>query len=91
MRQDKRFRPGEAITSRTYARLLSSSLDFLVTVDPHLHRWHSLDELFAIRTRVVAAAPAIAGWQRRHLRDRQGGLKAAAPVAICRCCGKRRL
>src|SRR4051794_3570112 len=28
MRQDHRFRPGEAITSRTYARVLSATVDF---------------------------------------------------------------
>lgn len=69
MRQDKRFHPGEAITSRSYARLLSASLDFIVTVDPHLHRWHGLDELYPIRTQVVRAAPAIAQWLQRHVRD----------------------
>ncbi len=62
MRQDDRFHAGEALTSATYARLLSASLDFLVTVDPHLHRWRSLDDIYTIRTRVVAAAPAIAKW-----------------------------
>lgn len=67
MRQDRRFRPGEAVTSRTFARLLSGALDFLVTVDPHLHRWHSLDAIYATRTRAVAAAPAIAGWLRRNV------------------------
>lgn len=67
MRQDDRFREGEAITSRTYARLLSSSVDFLVTVDPHLHRWPSLDAIYTIRTRVVAAAPAIAAWLQREV------------------------
>ncbi|RYF16543.1 MAG: ribose-phosphate diphosphokinase [Comamonadaceae bacterium] len=64
MRQDDRFRPGEAVTSRTYARLLSSTLDFLVTVDPHLHRWPSLDAIYTIPSCVVAAAPAIADWLR---------------------------
>jgi ribose-phosphate pyrophosphokinase len=54
MRQDHRFNPGEAITSRSYARLLSSSFDFLVTVDPHLHRWRNLGELYTIRTQAVA-------------------------------------
>jgi ribose-phosphate pyrophosphokinase len=62
MRQDRRFKPGEAITSSSYARLLSASLEFVVTVDPHLHRWHSLAELYSIRTRAVASAPAIAAW-----------------------------
>lgn len=67
MRQDDRFRPGEAITSRTYARLLSGTIDFLVTVDPHLHRWPSLDAIYTARSRVVAAAPAIADWLRREV------------------------
>ncbi len=69
MRQDRRFNPGEAVTSRSYARLLSSSFDFLVTVDPHLHRWHDLAELYPIRTAAVASAPAIAQWLRRHVKN----------------------
>jgi ribose-phosphate pyrophosphokinase len=67
MRQDDRFRPGEAITSRTYARVLSGTVDFLLTVDPHLHRWPSLDAIYSIRSRVVAAAPAVAEWLRREV------------------------
>lgn len=67
MRQDKRFQPGEAVTSRSYARLLSASLDFLVTVDPHLHRIHNLDEIYTLRTQVVPAAPLIARWLRSHV------------------------
>jgi ribose-phosphate pyrophosphokinase len=67
MRQDARFRPGEAITSRSYARMLSASLDFLVTVDPHLHRWHHLSDIYTIRTEVVAAAPAVAEWLRKNV------------------------
>lgn len=69
MRQDERFHPGEAITSRSYARLLSSTIDFLVTVDPHLHRWPSLDSIYTIRSKVVAAAPAIAEWLKREVPD----------------------
>jgi len=67
MRQDERFRPGEAITSRTYARLLSAAVDFLVTVDPHLHRIASLDAIYTARSKVVAAAPAIAQWLAREV------------------------
>lgn len=67
MRQDKRFQPGEAVTSRSYARLLSASLDFLVTVDPHLHRIHSLGEVYTLRTLVVPAAPLLARWLRSHV------------------------
>jgi ribose-phosphate pyrophosphokinase len=67
MRQDRRFNAGEAITSRSYARLLSASLDFLVAVDPHLHRWNSLGDLYPIRTQAVESAPAIARWVRSHV------------------------
>lgn len=67
MRQDDRFRPGEAVTSRSYARWLSRAFDFLVTVDPHLHRWTSLDAIYTMPTRVVAAAPAIADWLQREV------------------------
>jgi ribose-phosphate pyrophosphokinase len=67
MRQDERFRPGEAITSRTYARLISAAVDFLVTVDPHLHRLSSLDAIYTVRSKVVPAAPAIAEWLTREV------------------------
>lgn len=62
LRQDKRFHAGEAVTSRTYAGLLSAAFDGVVTVDPHLHRYHSLDELYRVPTRVVRSAPLIAAW-----------------------------
>src|SRR5262249_43040753 len=62
MRQDSRFRPGEGVTSRYFAQLVSSTVDWLVTVDPHLHRHTSLDGLYTIPTTVARAAPAIAAW-----------------------------
>lgn len=62
MRQDQRFKPGEALTSRTFARWLSNHLDWLVTVDPHLHRYASLDEIYTLESEVVQAAPAVADW-----------------------------
>lgn len=62
MRQDRRFQAGEAVSSQIFASVLSSRFDWLVTVDPHLHRFRSLDELYTIPTRVVHAAPALASW-----------------------------
>lgn len=62
MRQDRRFHDGEAVTSRTFAALLSRYLDFLVTVDPHLHRYDSLDEIYTLQAVAVSASPAIARW-----------------------------
>ena len=48
MRQDKRFKAGEGVTSRYFANLLSGIADSLITIDPHLHRFHHLQELYAI-------------------------------------------
>ena len=62
MRQDKRFQPGEAVTSVTFARFLSQAFDWMVTVDPHLHRRASLAEVYSIPAENVASAPAIARW-----------------------------
>ncbi len=62
MRQDRRFHDGEAVTSTQFAALLSSSFDWLVTVDPHLHRHRSLSELYTIPAEVASAAPALARW-----------------------------
>ncbi len=67
MRQDIRFQPGEAVTSRTFARVISQSFDRLVTVDPHLHRYPSLDVIYRIPTAAAPSAPAIARWISQRL------------------------
>ncbi|MES2098268.1 MAG: ribose-phosphate pyrophosphokinase [Pseudomonadota bacterium] len=72
MRQDTRFRPGEVVASRSFAKLVSTAFAWLVTVDPHLHRIASLDAIYDVPTAVVRSAPAIAAWvqtqvERPHL------------------------
>ncbi len=62
MRQDVRFNDGEAISSIHFASLLSRYFDGITTIDPHLHRIGSLDEIFTIPTRVVSASTLIADW-----------------------------
>lgn len=62
MRQDRRFLAGEAITSRSAAQLLSSRFDWLVSVDPHLHRYASLSDIYSIPARALHAAPLMADW-----------------------------
>jgi ribose-phosphate pyrophosphokinase len=69
LRQDMRFRSGEAVTSRSFAKLISAAFTWLVTVDPHLHRHPSLDTIYRIPSAVVPSAPAVAAWvqtQARH-------------------------
>lgn len=67
MRQDRRFLPGEAITSRTFARMVSSHVDWLLTVDPHLHRYANLGEVYPIPTRAVRSAPLLSEWIRANV------------------------
>jgi len=62
MRQDSAFRPGEAVTSRAFAQLLSRNFDWLVTMDPHLHRIHALEEIYSIPAVAVHSGPALASW-----------------------------
>ena len=69
LRQDRRFRDGEAITSRTFAKVISRAFDWLATVDPHLHRYASLDEVYAIPSAVAHAAADLSAWIRDHVKD----------------------
>lgn len=69
MRQDTRFHPGEAISARYFAKLLGGSVDWLVTVDPHLHRLNSLNDVFAIPTTAIHAAPVVSEWIRAHVQN----------------------
>ncbi|MEH6471458.1 MAG: ribose-phosphate diphosphokinase [Halopseudomonas sp.] len=62
MRQDKRFQPGECVNVIPFSKLISNYFDYLVTLDPHLHRIDSLDQVYRIPSCVVQAAPLIASW-----------------------------
>lgn len=62
MRQDARFRPGEAITSRSFAALLSNHVDWLLTVDPHLHRYAALSDVYPIPATAVHVAADLGMW-----------------------------
>jgi len=67
MRQDRRFKPGEAVTSAHFASIISPAFDWLVTIDPHLHRRSSLSEIYTIPATALHAAPLIAGWIRQSV------------------------
>jgi ribose-phosphate pyrophosphokinase len=62
MRQDARFRAGEGITAHYFARLVSAHFDGLVTIDPHLHRIHALEDVYTIPCETLSAAPLLAAW-----------------------------
>jgi ribose-phosphate pyrophosphokinase len=90
MRQDKSFKPGEAVTSRHFADLVSGEFDWLVTVDPHLHRTKALSDIYTIAASALHAAPLLGEWIGRHVNlpyligpDEESRQWVAAMAGIC--------
>ena len=75
MRQDKRFKDGEAVTSVSFARILSAAFDWIATIDPHLHRYTAMNEIYTVPVAVGHAAPVLAD----HLRREAAGLFLVGP------------
>ncbi|MDP3990219.1 MAG: ribose-phosphate diphosphokinase [archaeon] len=69
MRQDKRFNPGEAISSKIMAKLLNKSIDKIITVDPHLHRYKSLKDIFTIPAVKLTANDVMADYIKRKIKN----------------------
>ena len=67
MRQDKVFNEGEGVTSTHFAKLISGFADSLITIDPHLHRRSSLNEIYTIPTKVAHAANHISTLIRNNI------------------------
>ena len=67
MRQDMAFTPGEVVSQRHLGRALASWFDVVVTVDPHLHRVATMDEVVPGRRGVaLTAAPLLGAWGARQ-------------------------
>jgi len=68
MRQDIAFTPGEVVSQRHLGRLLAAWFDAVVTVDPHLHRVATLDEVVPGRRGIaLTAAPLLGAWIARQM------------------------
>lgn len=67
MRQDHRFRRGQSRSAQAYAELLSTTVDWLAAVDPHLHRIATLDEIYSIPALAISAMPAVSDWIRANV------------------------
>lgn len=68
MRQDKKFNSGEAVTSEYFAKLISSFVDELITIDPHLHRRHSMSEIYSIPCKVLHASELISTYIKEKIK-----------------------
>ncbi len=63
MRQDIAFQPGEAISQRIVVGFLGDLFERVVTIDPHLHRINSLDEVMhGAKGVALSAAPLLGRW-----------------------------
>ena len=70
MRQDMAFSPGEVVSQRHLGTLLAQAFDGVITVDPHLHRIASLDEVLPGRRGLaLSAAPLLGGFVVRQVPD----------------------
>ncbi|TGM10221.1 ribose-phosphate pyrophosphokinase [Leptospira barantonii] len=69
MRQDKSFHPGEGVSARYFASLISRYVDSIVTIDPHLHRIKRLEEVFSIPSRVLHATALFAEYIQKNVRN----------------------
>ena len=69
MRQDKRFNEGEGVSSHYFAQLISQHVDWLLTVDPHLHRIHDLAEVYQIPATALTAVQPMAEWIMHNVKD----------------------
>lgn len=67
MRQDIAFNPGELITSQVFAQLISNHFDWLLTVDPHLHRIQALEQIYSIPCVTLHVAPLLHRWIKDHI------------------------
>ncbi len=61
MRQDIAFTPGEVVSQRHLGALLATVFDVVVTVDPHLHRVATLDEVLPGRRGLALSAALLLG------------------------------
>ncbi|MBI4151851.1 ribose-phosphate diphosphokinase [Candidatus Woesearchaeota archaeon] len=69
MRQDIRFHPGEAVSSRIMAKHLNACTDKIITIDPHLHRYKSLKDIFSIAAVSITANQLIGQYIKRRIKN----------------------
>lgn len=74
LRQDKEFHPGEAVSNKISADLLSRA-DRIITMDPHLHRISSLKQIFKTKAVKLTANAILA----QHLKAKHKGAIVVGP------------
>ncbi|MBX7148692.1 ribose-phosphate diphosphokinase [bacterium] len=97
MRQDTVFHKGELVTSKAFAKLISSYFDKLITIDAHLHRFKKLEEIYSIPCINLEAATLIGKWIKNNVKNplivgpdaeslqwvEKASKEAQAPFVVC--------
>ena len=68
MRQDKRFNSGECLSSKVIGNLLSS-FNSIITIDPHLHRYKNLGQVFKIKSVKLSATQPLATFIKNNFQN----------------------
>ena len=63
------FNTGESITSKIMAKHLNLCVDRIITIDPHLHRYKSLNDIFSISTKKLTANTVIAEYIKKKYKN----------------------
>jgi len=69
LRQDKRFRKGEAVSQLITAGLIDKYFNAVYVMDPHLHRKNRLHGVFKIKATKLTANPLVAGYIKNHIKN----------------------
>ena len=69
MREDARFHKGEAISAKVIGKIISRAVDELFTIDPHLHRFHDLREVFSIKSTRLSAVGEISKYIKKNFKS----------------------
>lgn len=67
LRQDLEFMPGEAISGQILGQFISQHVDHVITIDPHLHRIHSFDDILTIPSTVLHADILLSHYIKTHI------------------------
>lgn len=79
-RQDERFKPGEAVSVATVAKLLRSlDLNSIYTVDMHLHRIENPSALFGASFKNVTGVRELARYVKQHHPELSGSAVVVGP------------
>ena len=62
MRHYRHYHEDEAVTSKLFAKVISGYFDWLVTIDPNLHRYHTLDDKYSLPISVIHSTEVLSEW-----------------------------